>query len=488
MKPCVAYFDSLALVVHLVVIVVVCFLCCELGLISLLALAFLSKNFNHSKNKLPPGPRPWLIIGNLNLIGSLPHESLPHLSQKYGNLRLLKFGSKPVLVASSPEMAKEILQTHDAIFASCPTLTAGKYIIYNNSDVSWAPYSAHWQQGRKIYQTELFNPKRLDSFKYIRVEERRNLISHLYFLSGKPVFLKDHLPKFTLCTISRMVMSDKYYSDDESTSMLSIEQLELMLDEFFILGGVITFGDWIPWLNWLDLQGYIKRMKALEIFFTEYLTNVLEDHKANAKEDSIPKDMVDGLLQLANDPNLVVKLTTNNLMGFILDLFAGGMETSARTVEWAFQELASKPKIIEKAKQELDRKGKETFRLHPLTTLLPPHCSLEDCNVAGINSKNWDRPDKFIPERFLENDIVIISGNNFTLFPFGSGRSQCPGYSLEIKLFRTTMANLLHGFNWKFAGGMKSEDISMEEIYGLTTHTKKPISIIMEPRLPLHLY
>ncbi|KAM3202218.1 hypothetical protein P3L10_029842 [Capsicum annuum] len=50
------------------------------------------------------------------------------------------------------------------------------------------------------------------------------------------------------------------------------------------------------------------------------------------------------------------------------------------------------------------------------------------------------------------------------------------------------MANLLHGFNWKFAGGMKSEDISMEEIYGLTTHTKKPISIIMEPRLPLHLY
>ncbi|PHU03460.1 hypothetical protein BC332_28711 [Capsicum chinense] len=262
-------------------------------------------------------------------------------------------------------MAKEILQTHDAIFASLPTLTAGKYISYNNSDVSWAPYSAHWRQGRKIYQTELFNPKSLDSFKYIRTEERRNLISHLYFLSGKPVFLKDHLPKFTLCTISRMVMSDKYYSDDESTSMLSIEQLELMLDEFFILGGVITFGDWIPWLNWLDLQGYINRMKVLEIFFTEYLTNVLEDHKANAKEDSIPKDMVDGLLQLANDPNLEVKLTTNNLMGFILinQTFLRHCYDSDRILKPQVQENKNNTQLAWKSLREKPRAEAEEVSL-----------------------------------------------------------------------------------------------------------------------------
>ncbi|KAM3361218.1 hypothetical protein P3S68_016072 [Capsicum galapagoense] len=72
----------------------------------LIALAFLIKELNDSKRKLPPGPRPWPIIGNLNLLGSLPHESLHHLSQKYGDLMLLKFGSKPVLIASSPEMAK----------------------------------------------------------------------------------------------------------------------------------------------------------------------------------------------------------------------------------------------------------------------------------------------------------------------------------------------------------------------------------------------
>ncbi|KAF3680993.1 putative cytochrome 71A1-like [Capsicum annuum] len=292
----------------------------------LIALAFLTKKFNHPKRKLPPGPRPWRIIGNLNLLGSLPHESLHHLSQKYGDLMLLKFGSKPVLIASSLEMAKEILKTHDAIFASRPALAAGKYTSFNYSDITWAPYGAYWRHARKIYLTEVFNPKSLDSLEYIRIEERR-------------------------------ILSDKYFSDhyDQSNSDASIvtfETLQQMLDEWF--------------------------------FF----------------------------------------------------------DTSAATIEWGSQELLRIPNIIEKAHQELDRAIgkerwveekdfsqlpyidaiiKETFRLHPLCALLPPHYSTEDFTVAGYdipkgtaayinvwsigrNSKYWDRPEEFIPERFIENN------------------------------------------------------------------------------------
>ncbi|PHT59294.1 hypothetical protein CQW23_01657 [Capsicum baccatum] len=279
---------------------------------------------------------------------------------------LLKFGSKPVLIASSPEMAKELLKTHDAIFASRPALAAGKYISYNNSDVSWAPY------------------------------------------------------------------------------------------------------------------GYLKRMKALEKILIEIFEYVPEDHKVKAKEESIPKDMVDVLLQLANDPTLEVKLTTNNLMGLILDLLAGGTDTSAMTIEWAFQELARNPKIIEKANQELDRTiGKERWVEEEDFPRLPYY-------VEAIIKETF-RLHPLSQTSLFQKDIDI-KGNNFALLPFGSGRRRCPGYNLGIKLAGITMANLLHGFNWKLAGGMKSEDISMEEIYGLATHPNKPIFIIMEPRLPLHLY
>ncbi|XP_049389978.1 trimethyltridecatetraene synthase-like [Solanum stenotomum] len=289
----------------------------------LLALAFVLKLFNHPKRKLPPGPKPWPIIGNLNLLGSLPHESLHHLSQKYGDLMLLKFGSKPVLVASSPEMAKEILKTHDAIFASRPALAAGKYTSFNYSDMTWAPYGAYWRQARKIYLTEIFSPKRLDSLEYIRIEERQTLISRLFPHSGKPIFLRDHLPRFTLSTISRLVMSDKYCSDQsnsDTSSIVTLERLQWMLDEWFVLGGVINLGDWIPWLSWFDLQGYVKRMKALGKNFTEFYKYVLDDHntiKMQKAGDFVPKDMVDALLHLADDPNLEVQLTSDRMMGLM---------------------------------------------------------------------------------------------------------------------------------------------------------------------------
>ncbi|KAL6525294.1 hypothetical protein OROMI_030887 [Orobanche minor] len=235
--------------------------------------------------------------------------------------------------------------------------------------------------------------------------------------------------------------------------------------------------------------------------------------------------MVDVLLQLAEDPTLDVKLTSDRVKGLLQDLLAGSTDTTATTLEWTINEIIIHPHIIEKAKEELNRViGRnrwveendfsrlpyidaiimESMRLHPLATLLAPHCAIEDCNVAGYDiSKEtmvltntwsigrdphaWDTPEKFSPERFSGKDIDML-GSNFALLPFGSGRRRCPGYNLGLKIVRTTLANLIHGFDLRLIEGMKREDISMEEEYGLTTHPKNPIAIIMEPTLPSHLY
>ncbi|KAK2645217.1 hypothetical protein Ddye_020412 [Dipteronia dyeriana] len=60
-------------------------------------------------------------------------------------------------------------------------------------------------------------------------------------------------------------------------------------------------------------------------------------------EDFVTKDMVDLLLQLADDPNLEVKLNYDSVKGFTQDLIAGGTDTSATTVEWAMSELMKQP-------------------------------------------------------------------------------------------------------------------------------------------------
>lgn len=188
-------------------------------------------------------------------------------------------------------------------------------------------------------------------------------------------------------------------------------------------------------------------------------------------------------------------------------------------------ELLKNPQLIKKATEELDRVVgrerwvaekdipnlpfieaimKETMRKHPITVMIPPHLSIEDCKVAGydipkgtlvfINTwsmgrdpKLWDSPDEFNPERFL-GKAIDVKGQHFELLPFGSGRRMCPGYSLGLKMILSSLANMLHGFNWKLPEGMKAEDIDMDEAYGLTTTRKNQLLVVPEPRLSPHLY
>ncbi|PIN03540.1 Flavonoid 3',5'-hydroxylase [Handroanthus impetiginosus] len=324
------------------------------------ALALLSKIIfkQNPQPKLPPGPKPWPVIGNLNLLGSIPHQSLHLLSKKYGGIMLLKFGKFPVVVASSPEIAKQFLKIHDTVFASRPALAAGKYISYNNSDMSFAPYGPYWRQTRKIFLSEVFNARKLESFEPVRMEEMRNFLSHLRSLSGKRVVLRDHLMRFTLSSISRIVLGHKYFSKSEhEKSIIKLDELIGMLDEWFFLTGVFNIGDWIPWLSFLDLQGYVKKMKDLRKKLDRFLNFVIDDHLDRRNQDKglNSKDVVDQLLQLAEDPNLEVKLTGDCVKALVQNLLVGGIDTSATTVEWTIHEILKHPGFLQKAKEELDR-------------------------------------------------------------------------------------------------------------------------------------
>ncbi|PRQ39951.1 putative geraniol 8-hydroxylase [Rosa chinensis] len=63
--------------------------------------------------RLPPGPKPFPLVGNLFELGDKPHLSLTKLSQRYGPIISLQLGQVTTVVASSSAMAKEILRNHD---------------------------------------------------------------------------------------------------------------------------------------------------------------------------------------------------------------------------------------------------------------------------------------------------------------------------------------------------------------------------------------
>ncbi|XP_058754463.1 trimethyltridecatetraene synthase-like [Vicia villosa] len=491
-----------------------------------LILLLFSRRLRCRKYNLPPGPKPWPIIGNFNLIGTLPHQSLHGLTQKYGPIMHLWFGSKLVIVGSTVEMAKAFLKTHDATLSGRPKFSAGKYTTYNYSDIVWSQYGPYWMQARKICLLELFSSKQLVSYEYIRKQELQAFLHELFNSKTKTILLKDHLLALNLNIISRMVLGKKYLQKTQN-AIISSHEFRNMLDEFFLLNGILNIGDFIPWIHFLDLQGYVKRMKALSKKFDRFMEYVLEEHierKKNVK-DYVSKDLVDVLLQLVEDPDLEVKIERDGVKAFTQDLIVGGTQSSTISVEWAISELIRKPEIFKKAIEELDRVigkdrwveekdmanlpyvyaiVKETMRLHPVSPMLIPREAREDCNIDGYDipkgclilvntwtiardSSVWDNPYEFMPERFHGKDIDV-KGHDFELLPFGAGRRMCPGYSLGLKVIQSSLANLLHGFNWKLSGDVRKEGLNMDEIFGLSTPKKIPLEVVLEPRLAHHLY
>jgi len=130
-------------------------------------------NEDGNAQQLPPSPPALPIIGHLHLVGALPHVSLRDLAAKHaaGGLMLLRLGTVPNLVVSSPRASQAIMRTHDHIFASRATTGISDTLLYSSSDIALAPYSEHWRQARKLVTAHLFTVKKVHSYRHARKEE-----------------------------------------------------------------------------------------------------------------------------------------------------------------------------------------------------------------------------------------------------------------------------------------------------------------------------
>ncbi|XBI22313.1 hypothetical protein VPH35_063343 [Triticum aestivum] len=415
-----------------------------------------------------------------------------------------RFGSFPVIVGSSVDMARFFLKTQAILYVDRPKTASGKHTTYNYREMTWSPYGAYWRQARRICLAQLFSTRRLASMEHIRADEVGALVRGIYAASGpmRVVHLgRDHMWTLSLNVITRMVMGKRLFADGASEGpMPSMEVFRRMLDELFLLNGVLNIGDWIPWLDWMDLQGYVRRMKKVGKVFDTFMEHILDEHilgKQRRHEGEAARDMVDVLMDIADDPTLEVKYGRIGVKAFTQDLIAGGTESSAVTVEWAMSELMRRPAAFDAATEELDRVVgrarwvtekdmpnlpyieaivKESMRMHPIVPLLIPRMAREDATIDGYDVPKgarvlinvwamgrdpelWDAPEDFMPERFLGSKMGVI-GQDLELLPFGTGRRMCPGYNLGLKVVHLSLANLLHGFTWRLPEGVRKDDLS----------------------------
>lgn len=124
---------------------------------------------------MPPSPPAVPLIGHLHLVaGGLPHVRLRDLAARQQDgegLMLLRLGTVPTLVVSSPHAAQQVLRAHDKSFASRPRTVVGDILSYGPSDVGLAPYGEWWRQAKKLVTTHLLSARKVQCYRAAREEE-----------------------------------------------------------------------------------------------------------------------------------------------------------------------------------------------------------------------------------------------------------------------------------------------------------------------------
>ncbi|GMN24909.1 hypothetical protein TIFTF001_040639 [Ficus carica] len=454
--------------------------------------------FKKQNKNRPPSPPKLPFIGNLHQLGSLPHQSLWQLSKKYGPVMHLQLGKMPTVVISSAEAAKEVLKTHDLDSCSRPPLQGARRLTYNYQDIAFSPYGEYWREIRKICVVKLFSVKRVQSYESIREEEITNMINsishHALSSPSSPVDLTEKLFALTASFIFRMAFGTSFEGSDFNHNKFNevVHAAEATMGSFSA-AEIFPFVGWIvDWLSGLN-QKREKVFHELDGFFQR----VVDEHLNPRRTKPQQEDIIDVLLKIIKEQSGfgAAMLTEKNIKAVLLNMFLGGVDTSAITVIWAMAELAKKPSVMKKAQEE------ETFRLHPAGPLLLPRESISQfkvngyeiqpktliqVNVWGIgrDPKIWSDPEEFIPERFVDSPIDV-KGQHFELLPFGSGRRICPGIYMGTRTVEHGLANLLYNFDWELPSGMKEEDINMEESTGLSLSLSKktPLKLVSKKHL-----
>ncbi|XVF61271.1 hypothetical protein PTKIN_Ptkin08bG0116900 [Pterospermum kingtungense] len=416
----------------------------------LVAIKFLIQT-NKNRN-LPPSPFALPILGHLHLLKEPLHRTLFSLSQKYGPIFSLRFGSRLVVIITSPSAVEECFSKNVIILANRPRLTMGKYVAYNYTTLGTADYGGHWRILRLLTTLEIFSSSRLNMSSNIRRDEISSLISRLYHVSVNgfaKVELKTMFSELTFNIIMRMIAGKRYYGDEVGGTE-EAREFHKLIEEIFELAVSSYPGDFLPLLSRLDYNGYIKKVKEVGKKADDFAQVLIDEHRRNKGDLKLENSMISHLLALQeSQPEYYSDEIIKDLV-LVMCLYF----------------LQAAP-------------------------LLVPHVASDHCTIGGyeiptetivlVNSwaiqrdpELWDDSTSFKPERFEGKE-----GEAHKLMPFGLGRRACPGMGLGHRVLGVALGSLIQCFEWE---RLSEKEIDMTEGKGLTMPKVEPLEAMCKPR------
>uniref|UniRef100_A0A8B9BND7 Cytochrome P450 family 2 subfamily W member 1 n=1 Tax=Anser brachyrhynchus TaxID=132585 RepID=A0A8B9BND7_9AVES len=469
---------------------------CGLCLLLLLTALYVLQGFKQSALKLPPGPFPLPIIGNLHLLDIRRQDkSLMKISEKYGPVFTVHLGFRKAVVLTGYEAVKDALLNTADVFADRPVIPIFHHIQHGNG-VFFSSQEL-WRKTRRFTvaaMRDLGMGKRLAEERIL--EELQFLIGLIKSFKGGPFRLRCLNTAPTNITFAILFGRRFDYEDPTFVTLLRL------IDEVMLLLG----SPFLHLFNFYPFLGFLFKPHKIILKKIEEVCVILKKHIKESKKNINGNSLtsyIDALVFKQEEKNKDTPFHDENVLASALDLLMAGTETTSTTLQWAVLLMMKYPEIQKKVHAEIERvlgpgclptfedRKKMPFttavihEVQRFVTLLPhvPRCTSTDTHFKGyfipkgttviplltsvlLDKTQWETPDEFNPNHFLDSEGNFIKKKAF--LPFSTGRRNCIGESLATVELFIFFTGLIQKFTFKPPPGVKESELDTTAEAGFT--------------------
>ena len=275
---------------------------------------------------------------------------------------------------------------------------------------------------------------------------------------------------------------EKHGEETLQHAVVIIDTISLVLREKF------TFD--FPWSRLGEKQKLKESVPKIRSFIKEHLLNRMKSLPKNGDKNG------DILSHIMKSNQCSDQLTIDDLVDEYLLFLMAGMDTTAITMATTLFYLTAHPDILAKAQSEVDEVFgnktelefedlnklvylelviKEAMRIKPAVTWTTRQCKKHNVSINGVRIPKeaeimvpiqsihmdpslWDRPNEFLPERFLPE--ARRNSKPLSYLPFMIGQRSCIGRNFAMLVSKTVLSRVIREFDLEGADpGLK--DVEM---------------------------